>query len=200
MSRKMEATRPPNVMKTSYTSMPVDVPEDFLSPLSDSSAIKVERIDFANSPLPEYQSCYAVVLDNVLSQQECCELRYLAELSAGGHHDSNEVPNDGWRVAMVNAGPGKEYFAPNYRNSDRIIWDNAVITKRLWNRVLQGKGMKDYLSVLSGNRYAPVIGKWGSGRGERWVVTEQGVNERMRFLKYGAGQFFRRTLGSTPST
>jgi hypothetical protein len=184
----------PDVVRTSYTSKPVEVPEDFLAPLHDPSVIKTGRIDFANSPLPEYKDYYAVVLDNVLSQQECDELRYMAEISAGGHNEDNEVSNDGWSAAMVNAGPGHEFFAPSYRNSDRIIWDNTVISKRLWTRVLQGKGIKEDLSALEGKKYRSVMDHWGAERGERWVITSQGVNERMRFLKYGPGQFFRRML------
>lgn len=188
----------PNVVKTSYTSIPVDIPEDFLAPLSDASAIKTEKIDFAKTPLPEYQECYAAVLDNVLSHDECRELLHMTEQSAGGHRDDEEVPNNGWRVAMVNAGAGQEFLAPDYRNSDRIIWDNKVIVKRLWTRVMQGEGIKEALSVLEGREYNPVLGDLAVRRGEKWVVTEQGINERMRFLKYGPGQFFKGTSYVNP--
>ena len=117
----------------------------------------------------------------------------MTEQSAGAHRDDQgaEVTNNGWRPAMVNAGPGHEFLALDYRNSDRIIWDNEVLVKRIWQRVLQGKGIREFLGVLEGEAYAPVFGDWPVERGERWVVTRQGVNERMRFLKYGAGQYFR---------
>jgi hypothetical protein len=185
----------PDVVQTSYSSVPVAISDDFLAPFPDPSTIKSKRIDFANTPLPEYKDCYAVVLDNVLSQDECDELLHMTEQSAGAHgnnEDNEDVPNNGWRQAMVNAGPGHEFLALDYRNSDRIIWDNEVITKRLWARVLQGKGIKEYLSVLEGKEYGSVIGDWPVEIGERWVVSKHGVNDRMRFLKYGAGQFFRR--------
>ena len=180
------------IVKTNYTSDPVDIPNDFLAPLFDPTTIKVEKVDFANSVLPEYRKLYAVVLDNVLSQEECDQLIHLAELSAGGHGEKKLV-NNGWIPAMVNAGVGLEFSAPEYRNSDRIVWDNNVLVERLWKRIFQGEGMKEYLSVLDGEEYYPVVGD-GARRGERWTVTNQGMNERMRFLKYGAGQFFRSML------
>jgi hypothetical protein len=182
----------PNVVATSYSSIPVDIPDDFLAPLPDPTIIKTERIDFEKTPLPEYKSCYAVVLDNVLTKEECNQLIHLTERSAGAHRDDDEVPDNGWRPAMVNAGVGQEYLKPDYRNSDRIIWDNHDIAQRLWKRVLQGKGIKEYLAVLEGREYDPVLGDWPRKEGERWVITRQGINERLRFLKYGPGQFFRR--------
>jgi hypothetical protein len=183
------------VFKTTYTSIPVPIPDTFLAPLPDPSVIKVEKIDFAKTTIPEYKNLYAVVLDNVLSQEECNQLIYMAEQSAGAHQDDDDkVPNNGWRPAMVNAGLGYEFVALDYRNSDRIIWDEKVLVKRLWDRVLQGKGMKEYLSVLDGEEYYDVVGDVATRRGERWVATKQGINERMRFLKYGAGQYFRRAF------
>jgi hypothetical protein len=64
--------------------------------------------------------------------------------------------------------------------------------ERLWTRILQGKGMKEYFSVLDGKEYKDVIGWREEKRGDRYVISEQGLNERMRFLKYGEGQYFRR--------
>ncbi|KAG0645103.1 hypothetical protein D0Z07_9172 [Hyphodiscus hymeniophilus] len=179
------------IVDTNYKSQPVDIRDDFLAPLEDPSVIKVEKVDFASGELPEFKKLYAVVLDNILSKQECDQLIHLAELSAGGHGEAKILDN-GWKPAMVNAGVGCEFYAPQYRNSDRIIWDNNVLVERLWNRIRQGKGIKEYLSALDGPDYAPVLGYGATKRGERWVPTKQGINERMRFLKYGAGQFFRR--------
>ena len=96
---------------------------------------------------------------------------------------------------MVNVGGGYEVIVPDYRNSDRIIWDQGVVMNRLWKRILQGEGIKEYLGRLEGEEYDYVLGrtgKWKNESGSAWVPTAQGVNERMRFLKYGAGQFFRR--------
>jgi len=181
----------PSVVYTNYTSLPVTIPDDFLAPLPDPSIIKVERVKFKDTPLSEYKNLYAVVLDNVLSQEECDQLLRMAEMSTGAHGNGKEIENNGWKPAMVNAGRNYEVLALHYRNSDRIIWDEKEVTTRLWTRVMQGEGIKEYFSVLDGEKYLPAIGNSATRPGERWVITKQGLNERMRFLKYGPGQFFK---------
>lgn len=205
-----EQKRQPTVVYTEYTSLPVPVPANFLAPLSDTSQITVKKIDFAKSAIPAYKNNYAVVLDGVLSQEECDELIRMVEMSAGAHGHGNgqdenarggeEVKNNGWKTAMVNAGRNHEVLAIDYRNSDRIIWDEATIVSRLWARVLQGAGMREYFSVLDGKEYLPVIGPSATREGERWVCTEQGLNERMRFLKYGPAQYFKEHCDGTYET
>ncbi|TEY48021.1 hypothetical protein BOTCAL_0299g00160 [Botryotinia calthae] len=195
------------VVKTNYTSLPVDLPEDFLQPLENpEERITVERIEFEKTVLGEYRGAYAVVLDGVLTREECGELIKLAEMSQGGHgnlvggeggenenENENELKgpeNSGWTPAMVNAGVGYEFLSTEYRNSDRIIWDEKEVVSRLWKRVLQGKGIKEDIGVLEGKKWEG-LASLGLRSGERWVGTEQGINERMRFLRYGAGQYFR---------
>jgi hypothetical protein len=170
----------------------VDIPETFLSPLADISDIEVHKIDFEHSALPEYKKLFAVVLDNVLTQKECDQFIRLAEQSAGAHGPGDQVENNGWVPAMVHSPFGAGVLVSDYRNSDRIMWDNKELVARLWKRVMQAKGMKEYFAVLHGKDYVPVVGDNAERGGMRWVLTDQGVNERMRFLKYGAGQFFRR--------
>lgn len=99
------------IVKTNYTSKPVDIPADFLkaTPL-DAVPITVERIDFAASSLPEYAPYYATVLDNVLSASECAQLLRLAEQSS---------PTGKWGKAMLNAGIGREILAPEVRLCER---------------------------------------------------------------------------------
>jgi hypothetical protein len=193
------ANRFPEVIQTSYTSLDVDYPADFLAPLPDPSTIKVEKIDFKNSELSEYRNLYAVVLDNVLTQAECDQMITYAEMSKGAHAEGEEGPADnGWVPAMVNAGRNAEILVTHYRNSDRIIWDEQEIMRRLWQRVLQGEGMKEYFSSLEGEKYAPAIGTFRNG--EKWRATDYGLNERMRFLRYGPGQFFKEHCDGTYET
>jgi hypothetical protein len=178
----------PQPVRIIYTYRTVEIPSDFLAPLPDPSVIKVEKIDFQNSVLNEYRNLYAVVLDNVLTKEECDELVMMAEMSQGAHLTDEEGPkDDGWQPARVNAGMNYEVFVPDYRNSDRIVWDEEEVTKRLWERVLQADGMKEYFGRMEGDNYKAV----GVRSGEKWAVTKQGLNKRMRFLKYGPGQFFK---------
>ncbi|TVY30180.1 hypothetical protein LHYA1_G001088 [Lachnellula hyalina] len=199
-AKKDSSIRNPQVVRTNYTSKTVSIPRSFLSPLRDPSIIEVNQIDFANTPLPQYKGLYAVVLDNVLSQSECDELIHMAEQSAGGHDPSEPMENNGWKPAMVNAGRNHEFLALDYRNSDRIIWDNEEIMNRLWKRITQVKEMKDYFSVMEGEKYGSIVGDCLVMQDGRWVIAPKGPNERMRFLKYGAGQFFRPHCDGTYET
>ncbi|KAG8831116.1 hypothetical protein FRC17_003644 [Serendipita sp. 399] len=186
-------------MQTSYTSEDVDVDPDFLlaTPL-DAKPILTYPIVFKDSLLPEYDGYYAVVLDNVLSPSECAQLIKYAEMSAGmigaqevnGDTTSEEKKKKGWIPALVNLGDGKEARLTYYRDSDRIIWDNQELVDRLWDRCLNGGDesvIRDKLQTLAND---PLVqGHWEFKRGHRWRMKR--LNERMRFLKYGKGQFFK---------
>lgn len=178
--------QPHQIVTTSYTSAPVAIPESFLAPFEDPSQMKISTIDFASTVLPMYTGNYAVVIDGALSADECATLINLAEESAGGGGDA------AWKPALVNAGANREILMPHYRNSDRIIWDQQEVAGRLWARIMQGEGMKEQFEVMEGRKYVNILGMSSVERNDRWKITENGLNERMRFLKYGAGQFFRR--------
>ena len=51
------------------------------------------------------------------------------------------------------------------------------MVKRFFNRILQAKGMRDYLNLLEGKEYDGVVGK--ERLGGRWKLKEQGPNEKM---------------------
>jgi len=168
------------IIKTSYTSKPIEIPPDFLiATAPDVKPITVERIDFSTTALPEYVGMYATVLDNVLSVSECAELLRLAESAS----------TTGWQQALVNAGLGLESFRPQVRLCERSIWDDREVVKRIWNRCLLADGLESDLRILDKEE---IIGELGAQRGERWRMTR--LNERMRFLKYGSGQYFRRKV------
>ncbi|KAK1991784.1 hypothetical protein LX36DRAFT_662994 [Colletotrichum falcatum] len=182
--------------KTSYSSNHVPIPEDFLSgpPPADAPPVTLEKIDWSASALPENGTLYAVVLDNVLTPGECAQLIRMAEDSAAGRGagEGEDDEDDGpWRPAMVNIGQGYEMLEPEYRNSDRIIWDQQDVVDRLWRRCRLAPGLEAQLAEVGGGS--------NRARGEerRWVFDR--FNKRMRFLKYQQGQFFRRKfLFSSP--
>jgi hypothetical protein len=187
-TRKMTA---PGQISTDYTSRPVPLPADFLGHATEQP-IKATKIDFATSPLPEYANHYAIILENVLSPTECSELLRLAELSAGADAepeapDRSTSNNQLWRPALLS-----EDFVPDYRNSDRIIWDHAEVMRRLWERCLpaqvaDGVTLRDELAVLHGRRSPGTI---AVGASQRWRLSR--LNERMRFLRYVPGHYFKR--------
>jgi hypothetical protein len=172
----------------------------------------VEKIDFGNSPLPEYANHHAFIIDGLLNQAECDELIRYAEISAGGHgqaeqpvtfqemksksRDDHEdivpaVKPDGWHRALVRAGVNKEMVSLEHRNSDRIVWNCQDVATRIWKRVWQCEDVRRDLEVLEGDKYRAVMGDEAVERGERWRISERGMNESMKFLRYEGGGYFR---------
>lgn len=178
--------RPPGQpQRTTYTSVAVDIPGEFLK-TPPEAPITFQHVSFAKSEVPEYDDCFAVVIDNVLSPAECAQLLNLAEQSVPVNEGEEVSP---WRPALVNMGVGWEIPITDYRNSDRIIWDNQVIVDRLWERCLQAQGEGDSIEKLlskTPNDMDDSDGKWNFER----------LNNRMRFLKYTKGQFFKREFSS----
>jgi len=141
--------------------------------------VVVSRIDFDEATLPEYEGLYAVVLDNVLTSEECDQLILAAEGRTGGE----------WEPALVNIGMGMQELRPDVRSCGRIIWDDRAVVEKLWNRV------KSHVPELEFVSNAPdITGNGPAKRKETWRMSR--LNERMRFLKYGAKQYFQRKFPS----
>lgn len=83
--------------------------------------------------------------------------------------------------------PASEDHARGLKNGFRIIWDNEEIVKRIWDRCLKADGIADELSTYHE--------KWGRGYKTDWRMTK--VNERMRFLRYGPGHYFKSAFPSS---
>jgi len=130
---------------------------------------KLRRLDFKKLGFPEYDGFYAVIIDNVLSQHECDQFVAAAE----------QVGE--WERAMINIGGGRQALEEDVRKCGRIIWDNQEVMNRVWARV---KPLVPELEVLDG--WSTVTGR----RRGKDVFTR--FNERMRFLKYGPGGYFKR--------
>ncbi|KAG8677474.1 hypothetical protein FPOAC1_003492 [Fusarium poae] len=161
--------------KIEYKSNEIPIPDSFLASPSPTP-ITSHQIDFANSPLPQYDGHTALVLNNVLSPDECRELLSLAEESVPRDDETQSA----WKPALVSGGDGYESRAPGYRESDRIIWDQQTIVDRLWERCLQADGLRDLLAVVP---HEPWM------KGGQFVFSR--LNDRMRFLKYSPGQYFK---------
>lgn len=97
---------------------------------------------------------------------------------------------DPWRPALVNIGGGREVLTQDYRNGDRIIWDRQDIVDRLWERCVAvgGEALLSHVREVNGDEI--VLGRYVGARNQWWVLRR--LNERMRFLRYKKGGFFRR--------
>jgi hypothetical protein len=134
--------------------------------------------------LDEYDGLYAVVLDGVLSPDECRNLVRLAENSTKPSTGSDSAI---WERAMVNVGGGMQVMSEGTRKCGRIIMDSQDIVDQLWERV--GPHLPELL-VLSSS--PDITGEGPAKRREIWRLTR--LNERMRFLKYTQGEYFKRML------
>jgi hypothetical protein len=146
---------------------------DFLS--APAPDLIVHRIDFSKTIIPEYADLYAIIIDNALSHEECMALVRAAEAHANGK----------WEQAMVNVGGGRQRLISDVRDCGRIIWDNSTIVDKIWSRV---KSSVPEIECLE--KKARITGNGPAMRAERYQMSR--LNERMRFLKYGPGQYFRR--------
>lgn len=149
------------------------LPSDFLS--GPAQGLIVQRIDFSKTSLPEYDGLYATIIDNALSEAECNTLIRAAEAHAGGK----------WEQAMVNVGLGRQKLISDVRDCGRIIWDDHITVGKIWSRI--SSSVPELESIETAAR---VTGHGPVKRGETYQMSR--LNERMRFLKYGSGQYFRR--------
>ncbi|KAI9809814.1 MAG: hypothetical protein M1825_000247 [Sarcosagium campestre] len=195
---------------TEYNSRAVSIPEGFLvDDPPDAKPMSAQRIDFSKTVLrDEYVGYYGIILDNVLSASECTQLLQLAEssslssssssssASSEGVSSEGEGHSSAWGPALVSSGPGMEMLVPEYRNSDRIVWDEAEIASRLWARCCKASSsgsdsgsLRRELACLDAKKHSRVLGPARAAAGQRWRFSR--LNERLRFLRYGVGQFFR---------
>lgn len=175
----------PILLRTHYTSKPVDVPSSFLQ-TPPEKPVTFEHISFADSQLPEYAGSFAVLLENVLAPSECAQLLQLAEASVPEVAEGASP----WRLALVNMGNGHEAARPDVRNSGRIIWDSQTVVDRVWQRCLLARGEGEPLAAMLSRTPEDEEQSGGTWKFER-------LNERMRFLKYTKGQFFKGTFSFT---
>jgi hypothetical protein len=143
-------------------------------------------VDFKSSGLEEYDGLYAVILEGVLSPVECRMLvRFAEESTRAGSLDGTVQ----WERAMVNVGGGMQVMSEDTRKCGRIIMDSQDIVDRLWVRV------KPHVSDLLELKNLPdVTGDGPAKRREVWKLTR--LNERMRFLKYARGEYFKRAYAA----
>lgn len=77
----------------------------------------------------------------------------------------------GYESALINIGGGRQMAAPDIRKSGRCIIDSEAAAQELWERIRH----------LLPREIVP-------GTSQRWRPV--GLNERLRFLKYTAGDYF----------
>lgn len=132
-------------------------------------------IDFAEAGLPEYAQCFAIAIDNLVTPEECIALLTAAASTTDGK----------WEQAMVNVGGGEQMIVVDTRNCGRIIYDNVELASRIQDRIMPHLPKE----IVTMTNKPGITGKGPVKRGETWRLTR--LNERLRFLKYTSGMYFR---------
>lgn len=154
----------------------VSIPDPPLSTDPDTPPpIQVTNIDFTSYKLPEYAHRTAIVIDNLFTPDDCKQL--LAAAESKGE----------WVAAKLNGGGNREYSDTSYRNSGRILHDDEPLADWIFAKLQPY--LKDIEFIEGANRHARrrVPGSDNVNRGARLLR----LNERLRFLRYGPGEFFK---------
>ncbi|KEY64332.1 hypothetical protein S7711_09877 [Stachybotrys chartarum IBT 7711] len=153
-----------------YESLDVDIPATFLIGPAEQP-VTLSHVPFASSPVPEYEGCFAITLDDVLSKDECLQLIELAEESV--IPDSDE-PGP-WRPAMeivdrvfercCQAQGLREMLAvveQNYGGSKRETWNLSCVNKRI-----------RFLKYIKGNLFKPHVDSpyWYQANGQTFQTN-----------------------------
>lgn len=162
---------------------PFKLPPGFLPPVIPDGA-SMRRIDFAKTdpPIPEYKNLFAVMIDGILTESECHDLLRAAESST--LDSTNTTPN--WERAQVNVGQGKQVTAVDTRNCGRIIFDTPLIAQKIQDRIAPFLKECDICTI---RRQPLVTGLGPPKRNEVFHLSR--LNERLRFLRYDGGEYFR---------
>ncbi|KAJ7053310.1 hypothetical protein C8F01DRAFT_996800 [Mycena amicta] len=136
-------------------------------------------IDFNAAHLPEYSSCFALVLDSLYPQSELTA--FLDAPARAGQH---------WDIARVNAGT-YEFTDTTYRNGERIIHDSFDLSARIFQKIRPHLGeIEEIEEDVVVRRSDPQNGVFKRVRAkQKWRMVR--MNERLRFLRYPVGGFFR---------
>lgn len=165
--KRCNPTEPTAAMASTY-----ELPKGFL----EGPGPNVTRTDvnFKKHGMPEHEDAWAVILDGVMSEEECNQLVAAAEATTNGK----------WERAMINIGGGMQAMYEDTRKCGRIIWDDREIMAKLWERI-----EASVPEIHRLKNWADVTGNGPAMRKETWKVTR--LNERQRFLKYVGGEYFK---------
>jgi len=145
---------------------------------SESTSVVIAPVfDWSTTPLAHYYNgFYLKVLDDFFTPEECAALIALAE--------SDET----WKQAAVHYGLGahENYVNTDYRNSERILRFDHETAEKLYQRLLPY--VQEFVEINGGDKWEGIVGQPGRVSGT-WKLV--GLNERLSFLRYGQGHYFR---------
>jgi len=144
---------------------------------SASDVINAPVFDWSATPLErDYGGCYLKVLDDFFTSEECAALIALAE------------SDQEWKQAAVHYGleAHENYINTEYRNSERILRFDHDVAEKLYQRLLPY--IQELVEIKAGDKWEGIVARPGSVSGT-WTLV--GLNERLSFLRYGPGHYFK---------
>jgi hypothetical protein len=151
------------------TVKPVELPPGFLD--GPPPNLKKSKVEFKRL-IPEYEDKWAMLLDGVLSEDECKQLIAVAEATSS------------WERAMVNIGGGRQALYEDTRKCGRVIINDRELAAKIWARV-----KPEVPEIYRLEDWPDVMGNGPTKRNEVWKMTR--LNEFLRFLKYTGGEYFK---------
>ncbi|KAG8998902.1 hypothetical protein FRB94_006612 [Tulasnella sp. JGI-2019a] len=160
----------------------LEIPEPPTAPSPNEPApVAVHKLDFAALGFPEYEDKYALVIDNLFTPADCQKLLDAAESAKE------------WEVAQVNGIGGFGYTDISYRNSQRILYDDFDLADWILEKLRPYVGE---IESVDPERHHMMTRSMQERKAMGYRVPApvqlSRVNERLRYLKYGPGQYFRR--------
>ena len=164
---------------------------------ADSQVIHAPVLDWSTTPLENiYAGHYVKIIDHLFTAEECAALIKLAESDAE------------WQQAAVHYGIGKDksYVDTEYRNSERILRFDHTAAEQLYQKLLPY--VQELVEIKNGSPWEGIVGSRGHIAG-KWkmighvqispslrsyskkITLFPRINERLSFLRYGKGNFFR---------
>jgi len=123
------------------------------------------------------RNVFAIVLRNVLSQEECGAL-------------ISKCEDKGFDDALVQGPTGKQVLRQDIRACGRCIIDDVVLADGMYTRILNAvRGTKHEEKIMHAP-WTTALSSTSGNDGTSEEITAVGLNERLRFLKYGQGHFF----------
>lgn len=145
--------------------------------MSESPAPQTTLLDFTTTPLAKYYghpNHYALIIDNCFTRAECAQLTALAESHL-----------DGWQEATIKKGAGRDEVEKDVRDCSRVLHDDPETAEMLYQRVRPF--LEPVWEIGSSKPETGVVS--GTWKRKNWRIKR--LNERLRFLKYGPGQYFQ---------
>ncbi|KAJ4420569.1 hypothetical protein N0V85_000556 [Neurospora sp. IMI 360204] len=133
----------PKPIKTTYESVPIELPPGFLATEPGVTPVpSLTEIDWEKTELPENKGLYAVVLDGVLSREECDSLKKLAEGSVP-HSKWVDIDPDAAAAEEESSskGGGVEGETPNEQQQSKETETEEKKKKTPWGPALVNVGM-----------------------------------------------------------